>query len=189
MVNDVSEACGWSKCMRPPSCHSVPQNCETATGNANITVNTGTRSEPLCQTTGTLLDFDNGPSVAPPGPMGSVPNMLLHVVNDSEMQSVSCAIVSQLSCVSVANLFICGFKLNDPICLNVLLANLVGPHPHNSLSGGESDEQTFWRRAGNDFCPRTFWVINWFCGWLMTFLLSSFITLLGEKSWTDHIIL
>lgn len=101
MVNDVSEACGWSKCMQPPSCHSVPQNCETATGNANITVNTGTWSEPLCQTTETLLDFDNGPSVAPPGPMGSVPKwnayMRLDVVNDSEMQSVSCAIVSQLS--------------------------------------------------------------------------------------------
>ncbi len=89
--------------------------------------------------------------------------------------------------MSVANLLICGFLLDDPICWNLLLANLVGPHPHNSLSGGESDGRGRRRRVGSDFCPRTFWVINWFCGWLMTFLLSSFLTLLeGEKPNWPH---
>lgn len=57
--------------------------------------------------------------------------------------------------MSIANLFICGFLRDDPVSWNVFLGNLGGPHPHNSLSGGESDEQCYWRRTESDFGPRT----------------------------------
>lgn len=53
-----------------------PQSCETATADANITLDTGPVPHTVRAASPnhiTLPDFDNGPFVEPPSPMGSDP--------------------------------------------------------------------------------------------------------------------